>query len=245
MTNTASILPLAHATVLRGQRAWTRIKSTAAEQRQLWRDIGEALRYGRSLHKADRAFSQWVNENGFGDIKPKTRSDAMWLAAGWSGIIPDLPAELTHPEGIRKWFNETQADTPPAPELTIEAPSRLTASIEQVAPVAHKVNKLAAMAERGEGQEKATAQKYLDKKAKEMGMETEELVNLSKKLEPAREVPPTMQPVLEENLKVLAEIVAELVDFVTSTQEGGTGDTPITKEFAISVILNTFKRQGV
>ncbi len=58
------------------------------------------------------------------------------------------------------------------------APSRLTASIEQVAPQAKRINKLVAMAELGEGQEKETAQRYLNKKAKEFGMDAGELSSL-------------------------------------------------------------------
>lgn len=85
-----------------------------------------------------------MKEHGFDDIKPRTRSAAMWLAENWSGVAPDLPAEMTHPENIQAWAREKQADTPPTPELAIESPARLTASIEQVAPVAAKINKLAA-----------------------------------------------------------------------------------------------------
>lgn len=110
----------------------------------------------RSLHKADRAFAQWVTENGFRDINPDYRTAAMWLAENWTEVVricSDL--SVSNPVALRNAHRSAQADTPPAPELTIEAPSRLTASIEQVAPVAHKVNKLASMAERGEGQEKA------------------------------------------------------------------------------------------
>lgn len=239
---TVNLIPLGSAVVIRGQRAWSRIKATAAEQRQLWRDIGEALRYGRALHKADRAFAQWVKDNGFDDIKPNVRTDSMWLAENWAEVHNGCDPDCTHPTRIRAEVRTAQADTPPSPELTIEAPTRLTASIEQVAPVAAKVNKLAAMAERGEGQEQKTAQKYLAKKAKEMGMEPEELVSLSRKLEPKAGIAPGLQPVLEENIKTLSEIVAELVSFVRSTQEGGAGDTPISKEFAISLVVSTFNR---
>lgn len=129
-------VPLQHAVVLRGQRAWAHIKATAAEQRQLWRDIGEALRYGRSLHKADRAFAQWVKEHGFDDIRAQVRSDAMWMAENWAEVYTACNPDISHPVNVRSWFNEQAKDTPPAPELAIESPARLTASIEQVAPVA-------------------------------------------------------------------------------------------------------------
>lgn len=93
-----------------------------------------------------------MQENGFADIKPDYRTAAMWLAENWVDVVricSDL--SVSNPVALRNAHREAQADTPPAPELTIEAPPRLTASIEQVAPVAHKVNKLAAMAELGEG----------------------------------------------------------------------------------------------
>jgi hypothetical protein len=92
------------------------------------------------------------------------------LAENWTLVCGEhTPSGLSSPSELRRWFNEEQAGTPPAPELAIESPVRLTASIEQVAPVAAKVNKLATMAERGEGQEQATAKKYLAKKARDMG----------------------------------------------------------------------------
>lgn len=82
----------------------------------------------------------------------------MWLAEHWAEVSHGVSPDLSHPRRIREEHRSAQADTPPTPELAFEAPKRLAASIEQVAPVAHKINKLASMAERGEGQEKATAQ---------------------------------------------------------------------------------------
>ncbi len=239
-----SVIPLTQAIVIRGQHAWTRIKATAAEQRQLWRDIGEALRYGRSLHKADRAFAAWVNENGFGDLDRKDRADAMWMAEHWAEVSNLPTLGLTHPHALRAAYREAQADTPPAPELAFEAPKRLAASIEQVAPVAHKINKLASMAERGEGQEKATAQKYLDKKAKEMGMETDELVTLSKKLEPARTVPANSMDILEDTMKDALEIAVELADYIRGTQTT-TGATPLSREFTLALVIKALDARGV
>lgn len=70
------------------------------------------------------------------------RADAMWLAENWSEVSHGVSPDLSHPRRIREEHRAAQADTPPAPELTIEAPARLTASIEQVAPQAHRINKL-------------------------------------------------------------------------------------------------------
>ena len=69
-----------NAIVARGQRAWGRIKATAAEQRELWREVGEALLVGRRLHKSDKLFGQWIKEHGFGDMDRRYRADSMWLA---------------------------------------------------------------------------------------------------------------------------------------------------------------------
>lgn len=43
MHATNQVTTLLSARILRGQRAWAKIKATAAEQRQLWREVGEAL----------------------------------------------------------------------------------------------------------------------------------------------------------------------------------------------------------
>ena len=131
------------------------------------------------MNPSNQAFGKWLVECGFDDIKKDTRADAMWLAQNW-GVIGASDNEQTHPTWIRKAINESQADLPPTPDLTLTTPSRLTASIEQVAPQAKRINKLVAMAELGEGQEKETAQRYLNKKAKEFGMEAGELSNLSR-----------------------------------------------------------------
>ncbi|WP_396328910.1 hypothetical protein [Burkholderia anthina] len=87
-------IPLTSAVVLRGQRAWGRIKATAAEQRQLWKEVGEALLAGRKLHTSDKLFGQWCAEHGF-DMKQQDRSGAMWLAESWS-LLTEAPCCQTH-----------------------------------------------------------------------------------------------------------------------------------------------------
>jgi len=66
----------------------------------------------------------------------------MWLAENWAEVSHGVSPDLSHPRRIREEHRAAQADTPPSPELAFTAPSRLTASIEQVAPVASKINKL-------------------------------------------------------------------------------------------------------
>jgi hypothetical protein len=115
------------------------------------------LLVGRNLHPSNQAFGKWLVEFGFDDIKKDTRSDAVWMSQNWAEVSNDLTPDITHPVSIRYWLNAAQAELPPSPELTLSAPTKLTASIEQVAPQAKTINKLASMAERGFGQEKETA----------------------------------------------------------------------------------------
>jgi hypothetical protein len=80
---------------------------------------------------------------------------------------------------VRRWTRKQQEETPPTPEVdlsTSPAP-RQRISIE----TAKKVNKLASMAECGEGQEQQTAKKYLKKQAEKFGMEPEQLTELAAK----------------------------------------------------------------
>ncbi|MFN7041990.1 MAG: KilA-N domain-containing protein [Acidovorax temperans] len=108
-----AVVTLTDAHVARGQAAWSRIKATAAEQRELWRDVGEALLVGRRMHKADQKFSQWCKEMGFGDMDRRVRADAMWFAT--SGV-QRLDTSESHPTRIRMWFNE-QKTTETLPEV--------------------------------------------------------------------------------------------------------------------------------
>ena len=98
----SNIISLQEAVVIKGQRAWAFIKKSAADQRQAWREVGQALAYGRALHKSDRAFSSWIKEQGFDDIPSSTRSDAMWLAQHWFTVTVDLDPSVYHPKNIRQ-----------------------------------------------------------------------------------------------------------------------------------------------
>ncbi len=117
---------------------------------------------GKREKTAKQTFDQWCKEHGF-DMDRRVRADAIWLAENFSVLSNRWTSDLTHPTRIRAWAQEIQAETPPAPEVdlsTSPAPrQRLT--IE----TAKKVNKLASMAEGGEGQEQETAKKYLKKQA--------------------------------------------------------------------------------
>ncbi|WP_124673460.1 hypothetical protein [Burkholderia cepacia] len=131
-------IPLTSAVVLRGQRAWGRIKATAAEQRQLWKEVGEALMVGRKLHSSDKLFGQWCAEHGF-DMHRSDRADAMWLAESWA-LLSEAPTEASHPNWLRRWHRAQAAETPPAPEVDLSSSPapRARLTIE----TAKKVNKL-------------------------------------------------------------------------------------------------------
>lgn len=85
------------------------IETTAAEQRELWRDVGEALLVGRKQNPSNKEFSKWCKENGFGDMDRRDRADAMWLTEHWSLLSNGTTTPgLSHPHRIRVWFNEQQ-----------------------------------------------------------------------------------------------------------------------------------------
>lgn len=127
--------------VLRGQRAWSRIKTTAAEQRQLWREVGEALLELRAQHSSNQAFGARCLEEGF-DMARADRADSMWLAENWTSLSHG-DTTLTHPRRIREEYRDLQASKPPAPELDLSAPADPSlARIAAVMPVAAKVRKL-------------------------------------------------------------------------------------------------------
>jgi hypothetical protein len=125
-----NVMVMTDAVVARGQRAWGRIKATAAEQRELWREVGEALLVGRRLHKADQKFSQWCKEMGFGDMHRKARANAMWWAEVGRDVTP--PVDLTHPTNIRDWFNEQKTTSILPVELAeVEAEKVETIELDQ------------------------------------------------------------------------------------------------------------------
>lgn len=117
----------------------------------LWRAVGEALLEGKKKeNRPGRKFSQWCEDWGF-DMDRRVRADAMWLAENWNEMSTGWTNE-SHPSHIRQAFSQ-QKVAAPAPELILEAPERLSASIEQVAPQAKTINKLKRMADSGDHQE--------------------------------------------------------------------------------------------
>lgn len=165
LTTNSAVLVLTDAVVARGQRAWNRIKATAAEQRELWREVGEALLVGRRMHKSDKLFGQWVKEHGFDDLDRRDRVSAMWLAEHW-GLLShgETVAGLTHPRRIKEWYEEQQHTALlPADLSDIQAESIETIELDERS--AEKVAKLSRRAKAGD-EGSAIAQRHIEALAK-------------------------------------------------------------------------------
>ena len=133
--------------IRKGQRAWTAIKATAAEQRTLWLEVGVALMYGKlAENRPGQKFSEWV-QGAFPGLDERDASDAVWCAEN-SVTVTDSGCGLTHPSRIRRWFNEQQATKALPPELLTAPPPVPTASLPKESAV--KVNKLAHRAATGD-----------------------------------------------------------------------------------------------
>jgi hypothetical protein len=231
----AQLITLSSATVLRGKRAWTRIKSTAAEQRQLWREVGEALCEGRRMYPANQAFGAWCVNEGF-DMDARVRSDAMWLAQNWAASSTSWKTGDTHPTHIRASFKaEIQ---PPSPDLDISEPAN--ADLERIAkvmPIAKKVNKLAAHAA-GTGPEAETARKYLRKQAEAKGMTVDEMVGTADKLDPIAKAAPDRRDHLAA---VVAAIHVQAESFAHILRA-----VPVmSSEFLVGEIYSYLKKEGL
>jgi hypothetical protein len=215
--------------------------------RQLWREVGEALLVGRREHRADRAFAQWVRENGFEDMDRRVRADAMWLAENWSEVSTAWTPDLTHPTHMRAAHREAlEATRPlPFPDLDLEASevaaSGEAADIARAVPGHRKVSKLQAHVERG-GFEGANAQRQLDKMAARIGMPTEKMVSISKKLDPEAGVSPDNLPIVRQNIAHVAALALQLAEYVKKVQAVG---TPLTREAALAIVIETFNQSNV
>lgn len=144
MSNAVEVFDIQAFRIARGVSAWNRIKATAAEQRDLWRAVGEALLEGRKLHPSNQKFGQWCKEVGFEDLPPDSRTAAMWWAdvsRNDCGTAP--PRDLTHPVALRTWHRE-QAQEALLPEdlkslePTPSAPSLPPEDAEKVVKLIHR-----------------------------------------------------------------------------------------------------------
>lgn len=105
---------------LRGQRAWGRIKATAAEQRQLWKEVGEALMVGKCATASPRQYGGWIKEHGFSDVPERYRSAAVWLAEHWE-LTRSITPSVSDPIELQRLFREQASETPPAPEVDLSS----------------------------------------------------------------------------------------------------------------------------
>lgn len=170
MSNTqnsaSNVVNFQAAAILKGYRSWGTLSTSAVTQRQLWLDVGVALMYGKVAEnrpeiKVDsrgrtqyQKLGEWRTEM-FPGLTERYASAAIWAAEN-SAYYADSLAGVSDPIEAQR-MHSLAVVSPPTPELTIETPDRLVASIEHVGKVAKVINKLAAMADRGEGQEKATS----------------------------------------------------------------------------------------
>lgn len=78
-TTAVAVFNIADAGIKRGQRAWTRIKAAAEEQRTLWLEVGVALLYGKNKDNRPKGqkFSEWVQEM-FPGLSARYASAAIW-----------------------------------------------------------------------------------------------------------------------------------------------------------------------
>lgn len=246
-----NVIVMTDARITRGQAAWSHIKATAEQQREAWRDIGEALLVGRKLHKSNKLFGQWVKDHGFGDMHMQDRHGAMWLAENWSAVLTRCEDKtLAHPRRIREFLmNEPEvnweeklpdvkepeapnvpdvSDIKPRPRLTLDA--------------AKKINKLSSMAEFGEGNEKEVAIKRLKKVATTFGESPEELTERSRKADPLHGVSANQQATVEHNVALLAQPAALLVATLKDIQ---TTNPSITREYLMGLLDSVCDQLGV
>ena len=218
-----AVLILKDAVVTRGQHAWSRIKATAAEQRELWRQVGEALAYGRAMHPSDQKFSQWCKDNGF-DMSRKARADAMWWASVYSDYAP--PEGLSHPSNIRESYNEQQSQAALPDDLkdtsitTQPVPSMDTRTAE-------KVGKLARRAEsKDEGSE--IAKRHIEALAKKNGVSTEELTEAA-----SIQAPKAFYQFTPSQLELLSELKESIQATIPEMEASG-----LTVEVIAKVFIN-------
>ena len=174
-----AVIQMTDAVVARGQRAWHRIKATAAEQRELWREVGEALLVGRRMHKSDKLFGQWCKEQGFDDMHRNYRSAAMWLAQNWEAATASSTC-TSDPIQLQKDFNEQkQTALLPADLSDIQAET-----IELDERSAEKVAKLSRRAKAGD-EGSAIAQRHIEALAKKHNTTVQKLEEAAAVTSPA------------------------------------------------------------
>lgn len=226
-TNTSSVTQLIvkeDAVVARGQRAWGRIKTTAAEQRELWKQVGEALLVGRKENPSNQAFGKWLVEYGFDDIKADTRADAMWLSQSWA-VIGSPEHDLTHPTNIRKWHRDQPKEPLPADLSDIKVEVKPVPVVDRK--TAEKVAKLVNRAKTNdEGSD--IAQRHLEAVAKKHGVTTDELKEAA-----SVQAPYSYFQFSPDQVKSLTEFKTDLLQAYRDMLDEG-----LTKDAIVSIYMN-------
>jgi hypothetical protein len=223
MKNT-NVMTMTDAVVARGQRAWGRIKATAAEQRQLWKDIGEALLVGRKLHKSNQGFSQWCKEMGFDDMKPRYRSAAQWLAQNWESVRSITP-NTSDPIQLQKDFNDQPKEALPADLDAAELTKTTKVELDQ-----RTAERLAKVSRRSKTNDEGApiAKRQYEAVAKKHGVTTEELDEAV-----SQAVPFTYFQFSPDQVKSLMDFKADLIGAYHDLLEEG-----LTKEAVVALFTN-------
>ena len=99
-TTTATVFDISAGVIAKGQRAWTKIKATAEEQRVLWLEIGYVSQ-GISVRSPYSALLQ-SSKTKAAQASERVKNAGCCL----STVTVGLPADVSHPENIRQWARE-------------------------------------------------------------------------------------------------------------------------------------------
>ncbi|MEW7987871.1 MAG: MT-A70 family methyltransferase [Candidatus Thiodiazotropha sp.] len=127
--------------VQQGRDAWARIKDTGRKLREDWLILAAALDVGRQQFITEsgglnkKAFGQWCEREGFGDLDARERSDTLWLLDNRDSIFGIPEIRNTNPTDIRKAYrrltNETSINQ--QTQNGIDQPSEETCTVDDLA----------------------------------------------------------------------------------------------------------------
>lgn len=163
--------------------------------------VGEALLVGRRMHKADRAFGQWCEEN-FPGMGRHERADSMWLSENWGGVY-DVHTTNAHPTHIRAAYNES-LKTGPIPLELHEVTSKPTIELDTRS--AEKVVKLVKRSE-GNDEGSAIAKKHVGILAEKHGVSAKELERAAARKAP--ELYHGLTPIQINHIKQIEEAIGQ------------------------------------
>ncbi len=176
MNTQPNITNIQSAIVLKGQRAWTKIKATAEEQRVLWLEVGVALMWGKQKDNREEGqkFSDWVQEMFPGLVDRHDIADALWCAENYVTVTQNTGAtvHLTHPSRIRRACMEAFSTQALPPELQTITPETSTVLPKEAAVKINKLFHRSTTGDEGSG----PAARHLKAFAKQHGIDVEQLV---------------------------------------------------------------------